>query len=229
MNENFKNILDEMDCEDNSHIVLKRQEIQKALQLKGERLFLKLTYKELAQEFSEQKIKSKLIEALSISVCFEDDGSVSEKVKEFVKYLYENSEEEQHLQFGIKKVNRLSPYPIKILFSAILPINQLEMAVEENLYNYIQEHRQELQSGFKSFRKSVSKEIKIPILPLKHYSDSELKPYSIRLIDSLTKESICECSIEHENMNIEDIISSYLKKLFTVYLNICQIKESKKD
>jgi len=228
MNDKVKNILDEMSCEDNSYVQLKKDDLKKALLLKGDRLFLKLTYSDLKQEFNEKKIKNKLLEALSISIYFEDDGYMSKEIKQFVKYLHENTQKEQHLQFGIKKVDSLSKYPIKILFSAILPINQLEIIVEKKFYDYVELHRNELEHKFKQFRKTISKEIHIPILPLKHYPSDKLKPYTIKLIDSLTQKTICECNIESVDSDIENIIDTYILKLYKVYLTLCYNTNHKK-
>jgi len=210
-------LIETLSCEDNALYPLPKQDVVKALSLEGDTFYVELSYEELQQDIYEEKIALKTLEALSIILCFEDDGTQFEKIATYTKYLYNNTQEEQHLQFGIKKVDTLSQYPVKILFSGILPINRLEIAIETSLYEFIQQHYNILAPKFKQLRQQLSQEIQIPILPVKHYADTHLEKNQISLINAQNNQTVCECKVNDKDMETSQIIDDYLQKLFIVY------------
>jgi len=204
-----------MICDKNSPIPLNATDLLKALKINGEFLVLNLSYEDFENELKYQKIKYKISQALSVIVRYEDDGNSFKYIDKFVNYISDISDEKQNSTFGVKKVEKLSQFPITILFSGILPINQLKMTIGKKVYDLIDSDRAYFKPRFKKFRDDLSKEIGTPILPIFPIVDKELGEYKVHLIDLLDDRVISEFSI-CEKAN-RDTIEIYLLKLFYIY------------
>lgn len=165
-NEEIKSSILNMVCDENAPVNLNKESILNALRFQGEFLILKLHYKDFPKELEEEKIKYKISQALSIAVTYEDDGQSYENIEKFIKYIYEKSDTRQNSIFGVKKVEKLSEFPITILFSGILPINQLKMTLGKKIHELIRSDFNYFRERFKKYRLFVSDEIGIPILPI---------------------------------------------------------------
>jgi len=207
--------ISEMVCEDDAPISLSAESLLNALKLDGEFLVLKLHYKDYEEERKSQKIKYKTSQSLSIIVSYEDDGSSYNDIHKFVKYISDISDEKQNSTFGIKRVEKFSEFPVTILFSGILPINQLKMTVGKKVDELIHSDDEYFIPRFQKFRDDISKEIKTPILPILPRYDAKLSPYQVRLVDLHDERLISEFevipSIDKETIEI------YLLKLFYIY------------
>jgi len=155
-----------MVCETNQPIPLSSQNLLNAIEIKGEFLVLKLHYNDFEDELKNQNIKYKISQALSVIVSYEDDGNSYKYIEQFVKYIQNNSDEKQNSTFGVKNVDKLSEFPITILFSGILPINQLKMTVGKEIDKLIHSDDEYFIPRFQKHRDDISKEIGIPILPV---------------------------------------------------------------
>ena len=204
-----------MICDANEPLPLSERTLQDALNLEGEFFVLKLQYEDLEHELQEQLLKEKLSQALSVVVSYEDDGTRFESISRFAEYLYTLSDTKQNVRFGVKKVEQLSHYPIKILFSGILPINQLQMSVGKEIDALIHSDENYFTARFEKLRSELSEEIGIPILPVLPKLDARLKPYEVRLIDPLDGRVISEFETTPD-FN-KETIEVYLLKLFYVY------------
>ncbi len=209
-----------MICDQTQPIPLSEESLQNALALEGEFFVLKLQYSDLTQEIERQKLKYKISQALSIIVSYEDDGSHFEEIHKFVEYMHTMSDAKQNMIFGIKNVEKLSQYPVKILFSGILPINQLKMSVGKEIDALIHSDESYFTPRFQQLRDELSKEIGIPILPLFPILDETLKPYEVRLVDLLDGRVISEFETTPD-FNKESI-EVYLLKLFYIYKVLAQ-------
>ena len=212
--------INSMICDRTQPIPLSEESFQKALTLEGEFFVLKLQYSDLTQELEKQKLKYKISQALSIVVSYEDDGSHFEEIHKFVEYMHTLSDAKQNMIFGIKRVEKLSQYPIKILFSGILPINQLKMSVGKEIDALIHSDDSYFVPRFQQFRDELSQEVGIPILPLFPILDETLKPYEVRLID-LTDGRLISDFETVPDFNKESI-EIYLLKLFYIYKVLAQ-------
>jgi len=216
----IQKVIASMVCKENSPIEMFEEDLLNALKIDGEFLALKLHYRDYEDEMHSQKIKYKISQALSVIVSYEDDGNSYENIHKFVKYISGISDDKQNSTFGIKKVDKLSKYPITILFSGILPINQLKMTVGKKVDELIHSDDAYFLPRFKKFRDSISKEIQTPILPVLPICDTKLDDYQVRLIDLLSGRLISEFEVT-QNLN-KETIEIYLLKLFYIYKVLAQ-------
>jgi len=213
----YKQIMEKFSCGGSSPYPLAEEDISCALALAGESLVLELSYEDLLQDKEQGRVILKLLEALSVLVCFEDDGTQFDTIAKYIQYLHSNTQKEQNFLFGVQTVQQLSSTPVTILLSGILPINQLEIAIGTTLYEFIQNNYELLLPHFTQFRQQLSQEIGIPILPIKHYADANLQTHQIALKNGEDGTVICECKVKSENMDPTEIIDDYLRKLYFVY------------
>jgi len=204
-----------MYCGEKDYTPLSYDKLLNALQIKGEFLVLKLHYSDFDSELKEEKIKYKISQALSIIVTYEDDGNSFEDIKKFVTYIHDISDKKQNSIFGVKKVKKLSKYPITILFSGILPINQLKMSVGQKIYDFIHSDDDYFKPRFEHFRDELSKEINTPILPVFPLLDKSLGDTEVTLVDLLDGRLISKFETIKEPD--KDVIEQYLLKLFYIY------------
>jgi len=214
--------ISKMVCDTDSPIVLSLDSLLNALKLDGEFFVLKLHYRDYEDEMKSQKIKYKTSQSLSVIVSYEDDGNSYDDIHKFVKYISDISDEKQNSTFGVKKVDKLSEFPITILFSGILPINQLKMIVGKKVDELIHSDDAYFIPRFQKFRDTISKEIRTPILPILPIYDDGLKDYSVHLIDLLDGRVIGEFEVT-PNFN-KETIEIYLLKLFYIYKVLAEEK-----
>ena len=204
-----------MVCNDNQPMPLSEEKLYEALRREGEFLVLKLTYGDLEREREEQKIKRKITQSLSVLAVFEDDGRSLGNIEKSVKYMHDLVEEKQNFLFGIKRVERLSEFPVTTLFSGILPINQLELYIGEEIDRLIHSDDEHFTPRFRRLREDISETIGIPILPVFTTLDTSLPHDRVRLVQSLDGSVIAEFDttphIDRESLEI------YLLKLFYIY------------
>lgn len=204
-----------MVCSEGDLLPLSQKDLLSALKIGGEFFLLKLHYNDFASELESEKIKYKISQSISVIVSYEDDGNSFDDIQNFIKYIHDISDDKQNSTFGIKKVDKLSQYPITILFSGILPINQLKMTIGKKLYELIHSDDKYFKPRFKKFRDDLSKEINIPILPVLPALDEGIGELTVRLTELFNNRVICEFVTE-KNMN-KDTVELYLLKLFLVY------------
>jgi len=189
-----------------------------ALQGRGEFFLLQVRYEDFSSKQEHPLLEKKLKEALCITITFEDDGSQYTNIEEFVKYLYAHTTQEQKFCFGIKKVETLSEYPIRILFSEIYPINQLEIHLGKWIFDFIESDKSYFEQHFAYIREELSRELKIPILALDTKYDAGLDDNEVLLLDSVTKEEIVNFRVEkNEDKKALDL---YLLKLYYVFIKL---------
>ena len=224
--QNMKECVGKMLCNEEDYLSLDEEKILQALQIPGEFFVLRLNYEDYDKELKEQKIKYKLSQSLSAVITYEDDGSSYEEIENFVKYIYDISDEKQNVIFGIKKVEKLSKYPITILFSGILPINQLKMTIGKKVYDLINSDDIYFKPKFAQYRDLISKDIGIPILPVLPRLDEELEDMQVRLIDAYDNRLIAEFMADEEIS--KSTIEKYFQKLAYVYKALAQEKKYKR-
>lgn len=204
-----------MICNESQPMPLSEETICRSLELDGEFFVLKMRYEDFEKELEEGKIKRKISQSLSIVASYEDAGDSLGEIETFVKYIHDLSEPSQNFVFGIQRVERLSEYPVTILFGGILPINQLRMSIGEEIDRLIRSDPDYFQSRFKRLRSDLSEEIGIPILPLFPETNPKLAPGRVRLFDPVEERSVSEFEvprdIEKEGLEI------YLLKLFYIF------------
>ncbi len=205
-----------MICASSDPIPLHQDNLLTALNIDGEFLVLKLHYNDFEDEIKSEKIKYKISQSLSVIVMYEDDnGNSFHDITNFVDYMFNNSDEKQNVTFGIKSVEKLSEFPITILFSGILPINQLKITVGEEIYKLIKSDDEYFIPRFKKHRDDISQEINIPILPVLPMLDKELGNFQVRLVDLTNAKVISEFEV-NEVLN-KETVETYLLKLFYIY------------
>jgi hypothetical protein len=224
--EEIENCILGMVCSASDPIKLSEKDLLEALDLEGEFLVLKLHYDDFEDELKSQKIKYKISQSLSVIVSYEDDGNSYAKIEEFVKYIHDISDDKQNSTFGVKKVSQLSEFPITILFSAILPINQLKTTVGKKIDTLIHSDDSYFIPRFEKYRDAISKEIGIPILPVLPILDTDLDDFQVRLLDIVDDRIISDFKIEEE-LN-RDTIDIYLLKLFYIYKVLAEEKSYEK-
>ena len=232
MNSKLKKIIEEKTLKENREAVVENIEsmlccnsdakideemIYNAIAKEGEFLILEGRYEDFDIYSESSLFKEKLNESLEIIVFFEDDGDQYEKIERFVKYIYNNTSEQKFI-FGIKKVEQLSQNPLKILLASIYPINQLEIHLGKDIYNYIEANRDYFEPYFAAIRSELSKEIGVVILPLNTLRDTKLQNNQVQLIDSVTGDVIVEFSVELTQER--DSLDYYLMKLFYVFIKL---------
>ena len=201
-------------------IALKEEDLLRALSIEGEYLVLKLSYEDFVDELQYEKIKYKISQSLSIVVSYEDDGNSFENIEQFVHYISEYTETQQNAIFGIKKVEKLSEFPVTILFSGILPINQLTMHISKDIYDMIHADKPFFKAHFKAFREILSNTVGVPILPLFPKLDLSLQPTEAMLVDLIDERVVAKFSTQKRMDKIT--IDNYLQKLFVIYTQLCK-------
>ena len=214
-----------MVCAKNDLIPLEENKITDALNIHGEFLVLKLHYDDFEDELKNESIKYKISQSLSIIVTYEDDACSYAKIGDFVEYIYKNTDAKQNAIFGVKKVKKLSKYPITILFTGILPINQLKMTIGQKVYDIINSDDEYFKEKFKKYRDLVSEDINVPLLPLLPILDSTLGDFRIRLLDTLDGRVISEFDVCSKVT--KDMVDIYLDKLSYVYRILADEKNCK--
>ena len=218
--------IESMVCSSTDPIELTQDKLLNALRLDGEFLALKLHFDDFDSELKNETIKYKISQALSVVVSYEDDGNSYEDIEKFVKYIHTISDDKQNSTFGVKKVEKLSEFPITILFSGILPINQLKMTVGSKINEFIHSDDEYFIPRFAKHRDEISKEVKIPILPVIPMLDKELSEFQVRLIDLYDGRLISEFEVS-PNLSIE-MVEIYLLKLFYIYKVLVEEKKYNK-
>ncbi|WP_456453381.1 hypothetical protein [Hydrogenimonas sp.] len=204
----------QMVCNESQPMPLSMQDIYDAMARKGEFLLLTLDYDDIARELAEHKLRRKISEALSILVAFEDDGKRLKTIEPFIKYLHDELDDKQNFRFGIRRVAELSEYPVKILFSGILPINQLKLTIGTDIARLIEEDGDYLRPRFKAMRDDLSEKIGLPILPVRPETSEAIPPNRVRLVDPADGATLCQFDVERvDRAGLE----SYLTKLYYVY------------
>ena len=214
-----------MICDEDEPVVLDKKSLLDALSIKGEFLVLKLHYDDFEDELKNEIIKYKMSQSLSVIVSYEDDTHSYKKIFDFVNYINEVSDEKQNSIFGVKKVDKLSTYPITILFSGILPINQLKMSIGKKIYDFINSDDKYFKMRFKNYRDEISKEIGVALLPILPKVDEELPDFRVKLVDILDDRVISEFDV-CSNIT-KDTLDIYLDKLLYVYKVLAQEKQCK--
>jgi len=215
--EDVENNVDAMICKESS-VALSEERLYDALDSDGEFFLLKAKYEDFNLEKENPLLDVKLKEALYITICFEDDGTLYKEIEKFVKYIFEHTVAQQKFYFGIKQVDTLSEYPVRILLSEIYPINQLQMHLGEWIDAFIKSDKQYFQEHFALVREKISREIGVSILPLDVVVDENLCSNDALLLDSVTREKIVAFSIEQcEDKKALDI---YLLKLYYIFLKL---------
>ncbi|MEA2110696.1 MAG: hypothetical protein U9P71_01480 [Campylobacterota bacterium] len=215
-----------MICSSSDSVPLSSDTLTNALSLEGEFLVLKVAYDDFISESKSEKIKYKISQSLSVVVSYEDDGSSYEDIKKFVTYFYENSDDKQNLSFGVKKVDSLSKYPITILFSGILPINQIQITLGKKVYELIRSDDAYFIPRFAKHRDDISKEIGIPILPVLPSLNTELEEFKVQLLDLTNGKLIAK--FETDEGITKESTEVYLLKLFYIYKVLAEDKCMKK-
>lgn len=218
--EEIKSTLLKMICQSYEPIALDEKNLLDGLKLDGEFLLLKLHYSDFDTELKNEIIKYKISQALSVIVSYEDDGKSFENIEKFVNYIANIADAKQNATFGVKRVEELSDYPITILFSGILPINQLGMQVGQDIYDLIHSDDSYFPQRFSEFRDAISKEVDIPILPLFPRFNKEIKPKQVILTDLLDGRVISSFELVEDPS--KDAVESYLLKLFYIYKTLVQ-------
>ena len=218
--EEMKQTVVDMVCEDDAYLPLSAEEVLRVLECKGEFFVLKLSYEELQQELQEKKIVPKLANSLCVTISFEEDGEHYEDIENFLQYVKKHLDEQQNFIFGIRRVDKTSPFAIKILFSGILPINQLVMTMGEALYDRLYGEGNNFKEKFKHYRAMVSQEIGMPLLPLLPKIDNSLDDFEVKLVDPLEGKTIAAFDLK-EDVN-EKTIDIYLLKLFNIYKKLAK-------
>jgi len=214
-----------MICQEDELVPLDEKSLLDALNITGEFLVLKLHYDDFEDEVQNQVIKYKISQSLSVIVSYEDDSDSYDKIANFVEYIHDISDEKQNSVFGVKKVSKLSKYPVKILFSGILPINQLKMSIGKKIYELINSDKSYFQEKFKQYRDEVSKNIGVPLLPIFPSLDENLNEFRVKLVDILDNRVISEFDVCKEVT--KDTMDMYLQKLVYVYSVLADEKRCK--
>jgi len=220
----IENSITNMICSKSDPIPLSEENLLNALSIEGEFLVLKLHFNDFEEELKSQKIKYKISQALSVIVSYEDDGKSFEEIKKFVNYIHDISDDKQNSTFGVKEVQKLSEFPITILFSGILPVNQLKMTVGKKIDELIHSDDEYFLPRFAKHRDDISKEVGIPILPVLPILDKELGEFQVRLVDLLDGRVVAEFSVE-EKLS-KETTETYLLKLFYIYKVLVEDKKS---
>ena len=218
-----KKSLESMLTQKDTPLVIDDKLLIDALALEGEYRILELSYNNLEYEINTKVLKYILKEALFIVSSFEDDGNHYEHIKNFSEYLYANTVKEQSFRIGVKRVKKLSDFPVKILFSGILPINQLRMYIGRELDLVIHSDEDYFQTLFAQARDKISNTTGVPLLPLYPEVDTTLTSFAVKLIEPVTQKTIVE--FEVESSSDRDGIEVYLLKLFYVYQQLIEDKK----
>ncbi len=220
--QNVESTVLNMICADDAPIELSQKSLLDALHVEGEFLVIKLHYSDFEDEIINQSIKYKISQSLSVVASYEDVGDSYDDIEKFIKYIHANSDEKQNSTFGVKRVQKLSEFPITILCSGILPINQLKMSVGKSIYELINSDDEYYVPRFQKHRDDISKEIGIPILPVLPALDKELGSLEVKLVDSYDGRVISKFIVS-QVLN-KETVEIYLLKLFYIYKVLAQEK-----
>ena len=216
-----KSILN-MVCQEDDPIPLSNEILLDALKIQGEFLVLNLDYSNYEEELLSQKIRYKISQSLSVMIRYEDEGNSFENIEKFVHYIASKIDVKQNMRFGVKSVDKLSSFPITILFSGILPINQLRMTVGSTIDKLIHSDDEYFLPRFTKLRETISTEIGVTLLPVLPILDKNLGEFQVRLVDLLDGRLISEFEVCKE-FN-KDTIEIYLQKLIYIYKVLAQEK-----
>ncbi len=220
--QNVESTILNMICTGDAPIELSQKSLLDALHVEGEFLVIKLHYSDFEDEIINQSIKYKISQSLSVVASYEDVGDSYDDIEKFIKYINANSDEKQNSTFGVKKVKKLSEFPITILCSGILPINQLKMSVGKSIYELINSDDEYYVPRFQKHRDDISKEIGIPILPVLPALDKELGSLEVKLVDSYDGRVISKFIVS-QVLN-KETVEIYLLKLFYIYKVLAEEK-----
>ncbi|NPA29466.1 MAG: hypothetical protein GXO33_04705 [Epsilonproteobacteria bacterium] len=204
-----------MRCSVTDPVPLPEAALYEALKRPGGYLLLKARYEDLEREIGEQKIKRKLSEAAAVVTVYEEDGASLPHIENFARYIHGLSDPLQHSVFGVKRVEKLSEHPVRILFAGILPINRLRMRLGRGLADLIAHHPDHFVPRFAQIREALSQALGFPILPLFPDTDPSLPPGRAELYDPLSGDSICRFDVE--NPDTPESLERYLARLVKVY------------
>ena len=107
LNSELENYVKSMVCSKTEPIPLSFDDLTQALELKGDTFLLKAHYDDFEDELKNEKIKYKISQALSVIVCYEDDGASFEEIKKFITYINSISDEVQIEDERIRKEKAL--------------------------------------------------------------------------------------------------------------------------
>jgi len=220
--QNVESTVLNMICADDAPIELSKKSLLDARHVEGEFLVIKLHYSDFEDEIINQSIKYKISQSLSVIASYEDVGDSYDDIEKFIKYIHANSDEKQNSTFGVKRVQKLSEFPITILCSGILPINQLKMSVGKSIYELINSDDEYYVPRFQKHRDDISKEIGIPILPVLPALDKELGSLEVKLVDSYDGRVISKFIVS-QVLN-KETVEIYLLKLFYIYKVLAEEK-----
>lgn len=220
-------LLSEMVCNENQPIPLSARDIVETLSRPGEFHVVTLDYEEAQREIETHRLDASLNEALTILACFEDDGRRMSQIEDFVAYLHDKLDDFQRFRFGVKRVTSLSDHPVILLFSEILPINQLRLVMHPDAMRYLMEKEEKLQPHFRRIRYALARKLGIPILPFHRVVDPELPPERILVVDPVSDKTIAQFSVE-SGLN-DETLDIYLEKLIRLYHRLAKEQKSRID
>ena len=200
-----------MICNESQPMPLSAEEIYDAMLLEGEFAVFELDYKDVEKELFEKRLQKNISESLSILVTFEEDGRSLTDIESLIRYIHEQLDPLQNFRFGIKRADKLSHFPVKILFSGILPINQLQIFVGKEIGELLEKNSTFLEAELQTIRLELSEKIGTPILPLHFQISSKIPPRRVRLFDPVQKLLLCEFDVDK---GWRDGLENYLRKLY---------------
>ncbi len=207
----------QMVCNDSQPMPLDENTLTEALMLEGEFLLLEIDYDELRKQMERRTLEREATEALSIVVSYEDDGKRLESIETSLKFFHDNLDAIQNFRFGIRRVEKHSDTPIRILFSGILPINQLQLTFGEGIAKLIDSHRSYYHERFQALRIEASRNIGIPILPISATVDPQLPPFKARVQERVGGRIVSEFSMPGHTDSQD--IEAFLLKIFHIFPN----------
>ena len=216
----FEELLPQMLTQEGDPIQLRQKEILTTLQKEGEFELHLLTYADMRQELSEPKLPRMIFQSLNIVASFEDDGKHTTLIEDIIVHIHSLLEEQQRFIFGIKRVEKTSRYPMKILFGEILPINQLQARLGTELYNFLDADKDHYIERFKLVRDAISDKIGITFLRLDPQPDASLHPREVHITDPLTEKTVASFLVEGELEKKK--IEVYFLKLYSILLQLAQ-------
>jgi len=194
------------------------KDLQEALSGEGEFVIVEGDYSEFETQEYKTWLKRKLCEAIEIVVVFEDDGTQFEKIEEIAAFIYTHTSSMQKVKIGVKKVEQLSTTPLRVLFAEIYPINQLEMFLGSDIFEFIEQNKEYFEPYFEQIRMMLWREIGVAILPLLPQKSQNLAPNGVCLRDRVTQKRIVE--FEVEQLKEPKDLDLYLQKLFYIFVKL---------
>ena len=211
-------ILQDMECGTDDYIALSWEDILCALKIEGSFTLLELTKEDMQQDLQTQNLKYQISQSRGIVAVFEADGENVKEVEEFITHIKSFTDDAQHFVFGIKKVKQLSDTPLKILFSGILPINQLQMRIGEVLQEFIDSDEEYFKKRFRAFRDVLSEALGVRILPVFARKDKTLAPKQIEIREFYGSGIIAKFEIDKPLSH--GVVEEYLERIFEIYLSL---------